>query len=271
MIILIIISLIIYQSFFKTWKPLLPKKLNQSSFFYYGHRGAPLLAPENTLLSFHHAIDNQLDGIELDIQLTKDDYLIVYHDEYIHYNNSKVKINSLTLQQINTIDVKNDFDELTFQKIPTLEEVFSILPENIILNIEIKSYGQNYFNAQLVKILLDMINRYSINNQIIISSFNPFIIKYIKKLNKTISTALIWNSKSYYNYKILLRYSKPDAFHVNIKDIDAKMINWLNAKNINVYTYTVNFVEELAKAKQYNLNGIFTDNPKIKNNVLNQF
>ena len=54
-----------------------------------------------------------------------------------NWTNSKVKINSLTLNQISTIDLKNDFVKLTFQKIPTLEEVFRILPENIILNIEI--------------------------------------------------------------------------------------------------------------------------------------
>ena len=110
-----------------------------------------------------------------------------------------------------------------------------------------------------------MIDKYSNNSQIIISSFNPFIIKHITKLNKSISTALIWSRKSYYNYKIFLRYSKPDAFHVNINDVSQRMIDWLRKKNIKIYAYTVNTQSDLDKAKKYKLEGIFTDNPAIKN------
>ena len=43
------------------------------------------------------------------------------------------------------------------------------------------------------------------------------------------------------------------------------MINWFAKKNIRIYAYTINSEKELEKAKQYGLNGIFTDNPEIKN------
>ena len=93
LIIFVLIFLMIYQLVFTQWKSSLPKKLNQVNFFYYGHRGVPTMAPENTLLSFQEAINNNLDGIELDVQLTKDQQLVVYHDKYINYGDLMMKIN----------------------------------------------------------------------------------------------------------------------------------------------------------------------------------
>ena len=265
-LLLLIIILIIYRLFFTIWKPLLPLKLFESTFFYYAHRGAPEFAPENTIESFKFAINNHIDGIELDIQLTSDNYLIVYHDRDVTYNNTLTKITSLNLNEIHTIDVKNNFEDMPFQKIPTLNDVVDILPKNIILNIEIKSYN-SIFPKGIEKPLIQLIHNKSIANQIVISSFNPFIINKIKKINPNLSTAFIWSKKSIYNYKLWSYYSKPDAFHVNINDIDQNMIDWFTKKNIRIYAYTINSDKQLEKAKQYNVNGIFTDNPKIKANV----
>ena len=260
---LIIIILIICQLFFIIWHPLLPAKLEKSTFFYYGHRGAPSIAPENTITSFQAAINNNMDGIELDVQLTKDNYLVVYHDQAIKYKNELTKINTLSLDQIQAIDVKNKFEDMPFHNIPLLEDVIKILPDEIILNIEIKSYDNNVFN-NLEKILMELIAKHSIEDKIIISSFNPFIIKKIKALNTSIATAFIWSSKSYYAYKLSLYYSKPDAFHININDINQSMIQWVKKRNLQVYAYTVNSTEDLEKAQKYGLDGIFTDNPTIK-------
>ena len=260
----IIIFYLIYQLFFQLWTPSPPKQLLESSFFYYGHRGAPAMSPENTLLSFNVAFKNNMDGIELDVQLTQDNQIVIYHDQYINYKNNVIDIRQLTLKQIKTINVNNDFKDQDKQFIPTLNEVLDMIPESIVLNIEIKSYGWNS-RRTAEKQILELLLKYNINEQIIISSFNPFIIKRIKKLNPNISTAFIWTKKSYYAYKLFSYYSKPDAFHVNINDVNQKLVNWFAKKNINIYAYTVNSKENVEKAKKYNLNGIFTDNPKIKN------
>ena len=66
------------------------------------------------------------------------------------------------------------------------------------------------------------------------------------------------------NYKVFSSYCKPDIFHVNINDVNQKMVNWFKKRNIPLYAYTVNNKSDLEKAKQYNLNGIFTDDPRIK-------
>ncbi len=261
---IIIFILLGYQFFFKPWHPDLPNQLKKTNFFYYGHRGAPYIAPENTLISFQEAIDYNIDGLELDVQFSKDKELIIYHDEYINFNNQEINISKLDVQDIKKINVNNKFSDIDPQFIPKLEDVIGILPNNILLNIEIKSY--KYSNSHLItKKIIELTTTKSINNQIIISSFNPFIIKQIKSINPYISTAFIWSRKSYFHYKLFSYYAKPDAFHVNINDISADMVKWFKNKNINIYAYTVNNQSDLDKAKRYGLQGIFTDKPDIKN------
>ena len=92
-------------------------------------------------------------------------------------------------------------------------------------------------------------------------------------MNKNLYTALIWSSKSYRwisiamipNYKVFSVFCKPDIFHVNIHDVNTKMVNWFKKRNILLYAYTINTKADLDKAKTYNLDGVFTDDPKIKN------
>ncbi len=263
----------IYKILNSYWVPLYPDNLKEIPFFYYGHRGAPTIAPENTLLSFEKAIESNMNGIELDIQITKDNKLIIYHDKYIEYNESKIKINNLLLKQIQEIDVSNNFHHLSFQKVPELLEVLKMFPNDIILNIEIKSYQSNFFSDGIEDELFNIINEKINLQQLVISSFNPFIVKRIKKMNKKLSTALIWSRKSYGwlsiflipTYKIFSTYCKPDIFHVNIDDVNNKIVDWFQKRDIPLYAYTVNTKSDLDKAKAYNLNGIFTDDPNIKN------
>ena len=265
LIIFIIISIfIIYRLFFTQWSPSLIKQLIEKDFFYYGHRGAPSIAYENTLQSFSVAINHDMDGLELDVQLTKDGHFIVYHDQYINYNNSNCEIHSLNLSEIQSIELNQKKRQSESIKIPLLNEVLKIVPKNIILNNEIKSYRWRISN-DLEHKLIQLIRKSFIEKQIIISSFNPRIIKIIKRLNPDIPTALIWSSQSSLNYKIFCYYSKPDAFHVNINDVNKQMVNWFNKKNMRMYAYTINSSEDLRTVQQYNLDGVFTDNPKIKN------
>ena len=272
-ILVLLLILMINKMLNTYWNPSYPPILHQSSFFYYGHRGAPTLAPENTLISFQEAINNDMDGIELDVQLSKDKKLIIYHDKYIDYNGSKIKISNLSLAQIQKIDVKNIFSHLPFQKIPELSDVLDILPAHMILNIEIKSYESKFFSNGVEDELLKIIKGKIDSQQLIISSFNPLIIKRIKQKNSNLSTALIWSSKSYWwfsvgslpNCTVLSAYCKPDAFHVKIDDVNKKMVSWFQKRHIPLYAYTVNNKSDLDKAKHHGLKGVFTDNPNVKN------
>ena len=114
----------------------------------FAHRGASGYAPENTLEAFALAITQGADGIELDVQLTKDGIPVVIHDETIdRVTEKKGWVKDYTLKELKELTVlKNKFPEYSAAKIPTLEEVLdAVKASGIQVNIELKTgiYAKN--------------------------------------------------------------------------------------------------------------------------------
>jgi glycerophosphoryl diester phosphodiesterase len=237
--------------------------LNTNTLFIYGHRGVPSQAPENTLYSFKRAFELNVNGIELDVQITKDNILVVHHDPHLEQLTGKQTfISTLTYKELLSIDARGgSFDSLEFQRIPRLEDVLEILPENMVINIEIKS--QQLCSQGMEKPLVDSIIKYNLLNRAIVSSFNPLRLRKIKSLNSKITTAQLWDKDEEFSSIRWMYISRPDLFHGNIDQFNEDMISELNSLGLQIYAYTVNSKEQLAKVKHLNLHGIFTDNPKI--------
>lgn len=150
-----------------------------------GHRGLPTKYRENTIESFEGAIEAKADGIELDIHLTKDNNLAVIHD----HNTKRTTgidgiVEQLTMDELKSID----------NQIPTLEEVFEHFKDQIVYDIEIKE--KPFVFSSISQRLFEVIKRYKLENNVMISSFNPFSIINFKKICKTIPTALIYDNVS---------------------------------------------------------------------------
>ncbi len=98
-----------------------------------GHRGYSAKYPENTLLAFKKAIEAGADGIELDVWLTRDGEVVVIHDETVgRTSNGSGRVKEMTLEKLKVLDFGDG------ERIPTLEEVFEAIPEDTVVNVEIK-------------------------------------------------------------------------------------------------------------------------------------
>jgi glycerophosphoryl diester phosphodiesterase len=122
------------------------------------HRGASGFCPENTIPSFQKAVEMGAKMIELDVQMTKDGEIIVFHDFTVERtSNGNGFIKDLTLEYLKTLDAGKWFNkDFTGTRISTLKEVFEIIPSTIIVNVELKKLGideRNMTNAvyQIVK------------------------------------------------------------------------------------------------------------------------
>ena len=135
--------------------------------FYFAHRGAPWTEKENSIMSFCKAIELGCEGLELDVQITKDKKLIIYHDLYIQKENKSFYINELTYFQISKImkSLNEKTPPLLSELLPTIKQ-----NKNIIFNIEIKSNKIN--NYLIINKIKEYVNENHIANQCIISSFN---------------------------------------------------------------------------------------------------
>ncbi len=156
-----------------------------------GHRGIrqedKTKPYQNTLEAINYAFENKADGIEIDVWLSKDKKLMVIHDDEIkiHSRSSKIKITRSTYSEIKNIDLDRSNIK---SKIPSLQELLEILPENKILNIEIKQKG-------IAENVVEEIKNYKNKNNIIVSSFKHEELKTAYQKDKNIKLGILFDSK----------------------------------------------------------------------------
>ena len=247
----------IYQ---EKWNPIPPDFYPPKEITKIGLRGAPILAPENTIESFTKAFEAGLEGIELDVQLSKDGELVVFHD----WNLKKITGSPKHIKDMDYLEIR-DISSANNCQIPRLSEVLEICPKGKLIHIEIKS--QHYLNITIVGKVVKMIQQYKIEKLVVVSSFNPFVLQFVKKLIPDIFTAYIWSSEDHsflYNSPLWVWLCRPDAFHIDINSVDKKIIRWARAKKLAILAFTVNNASDLSKARELELDGIFTDDPHLK-------
>lgn len=150
----------------------------------FAHRGFSGYYPENTMLAFQKTAEESLaDGIELDIQMTKDGELVIMHDETLdRTTNGNGYLKDYTLEELKTlsvgVNVKGFFPR---QTIPTLREYFTWLKTTkLITNIELKTSVFEYKGIE--EKLIAMVHEFGLEEQIWYSSFNHYTIAKVKEL-----------------------------------------------------------------------------------------
>ena len=113
----------------------------------FAHRGFSGKYPENTMLAFEKAVELGVDGIELDVHLTKDNELVIIHDEDIKRTcDGEGLVKDMTLEELKKFDASATFRGVYgFCGIPTLREYFELVKDtDIITNIELKTGVYDY-------------------------------------------------------------------------------------------------------------------------------
>ncbi|OTG85075.1 glycerophosphodiester phosphodiesterase family protein [Acinetobacter sp. ANC 4648] len=152
--------------------------------FIIGHRGVPSLEDENTLESAKYAVALGADLVENDIYLTKDNHVVVMHDETVNRTTKGTgKIEEMTLAEVQQLRTKNKN-----YSVPTLAEYFASFKntQNFVLMIEMKSA-----NPKLVSALKTEIEKYAVEDQVIITSFNRDQIQQVKNHLPMVSTGIL--------------------------------------------------------------------------------
>lgn len=103
----------------------------------FAHRGNWRNSAENSVRAFQECIDEGLDGIEVDLQMTKDSILVIMHDETIDRTTTgKGKVSDYTLQELKTLNLLNPIGVITRQKVPTFEEVLMLAKDKILIQVD---------------------------------------------------------------------------------------------------------------------------------------
>lgn len=227
------------------------------------HRGASGYAPENTRASILEGLKRGCDGFEVDVQLTKDNKVVVFHDWSLERtSNGNGFLKEKTLGQLKTLDIGNWFSkEFKGEKVLTLEELLGIIPEEKLLNIEIKvRHGEI---NQIEEKVLEILERHArINSNIIISSFDHRIIKTIKEIKPEIQVGLLITA-GLLNMKNYISNFDLYSVHCGGEFISKINVEELKKNNIKTYAWTVNTVEEAKILDSFGVDGIITNYPDI--------
>ena len=150
------------------------------------------------------------------------------------------------------------------ERIPLLEDVLLQLGHKTVINIEIKYQSKE--SIFIVEKVIEKIKEHNLIDNIIISSFNPQIIKKAKGIDDRIQTAWIWGNNNFYFYNtwsFVLKHFKPDAIHIKDTLINKKLVDKLHLNNLAILAYTINDVDKLTELVKLKIDGIFTDFPKV--------
>jgi len=148
----------------------------------WAHRGASAYAPENTIAAFELAMKQGADGIELDVQLSKDGELVVIHDETIHrVSNGTGHVKDYTLEELKKFNYNKVFPQYERADIPTLQEVYELIyPTKLTINVELKT--SIVFYEGIEEKLIKLSKKMDMENRILYSSFNHYSLMKLKEI-----------------------------------------------------------------------------------------
>ncbi|WP_300342157.1 glycerophosphodiester phosphodiesterase [Fusobacterium sp.] len=232
----------------------------------FAHRGFSGYYPENTMLAFKKAIEIGVDGIELDVQLTKDNTVVIIHDETIdRTTNGDGLVKSYTYDELKKFDASFKFNNFGFNRIPTLEEYFLLVKDlDIITNIELKTSVYQYLGIE--DSVLELIKKYKLEDKVIISSFNHFSILRMKKLAPQIKCGFLsedWiidAGKYTFSHQI-------ECYHPRFNNLIPEVIEELKKFNIEINTWTVNDERDMLYLKEKGIDSIITNFPDMAKNL----
>ena len=216
------------------------------------HRGVTRNDQENTLPAYHQAFSEGADGLEIDVRLSKDKKPIIFHDE----DTSRLFKKSLEIK--NTTFFELEALGNNENRIPLLDEVLDILPQNKECFIEIKSDANTV--PFLDKLRIEKKN-------ITFLSFDKNVVLALKKRfpNKLVFQSFHMLQIERYGIKKILEFYKngnSDGLSIDIRGLSNKTIDKILEKKIDLIIWTLNSMERLKELSKKNIRAIITDEVK---------
>jgi glycerophosphoryl diester phosphodiesterase len=247
----------------------------------HGHRGSRGTRPENTLASFADAVAAGADYFELDVQGTKDDVPIVFHDDFISPRiclaqdgtvpDTKPFVNDVTLAELKRYYVgrtpQTDFPEQTLmpsEHMPTLEEVFTWMADKghrTGINIEIKApLGKHRKPEIYCKKVCDLILRYQMQTQVMVQSFDFDLLDIVKEHAPSLILSYLFDETEDFAERGATLGAKIVA--PNFQNVTAQQVKQAHKMGMEVLPWTVNEKSDWANLIEWGVDGIITDYPK---------
>ncbi len=246
------------------------------------HRGGSLIAPENTMVAFKNAAELGVHGFEIDIRLTKDEEIIVFHDEYVDRTTDGAgRVADMTLDELKLLDFGyhfiNEQQEYAYrgqgESVTTLRELFEQFPQ-MLINIDMKDSPETYEGSLIPSKLWRLIEEMGAQHRVVVTSFfDEQIDRFNLYAQNNVALGAGENEvrKAYSAYTSQfghLYHPRTDVMQIPVKSgvfpLDgAGFIHFLSKLNVPVHYWTINDKETMERLLVAGAKGIITDRPDI--------
>ncbi len=230
------------------------------------HRGVPSRAPENTLPAFQEAFKAGVDCVELDVMETADGVLIVRHDYYLEEGTGgNGYVWELPYAAIAGFNATHRWeDKFPPTPIPRLEDILKVLPEDVLINIELKT--RRWFNPGFEEKVIALVRQYYLVKRTIVSSFNPLSLLKVRWLEPELVIGYIWRDTLvpwYLRRPYFVNLVHPDFLHPHVIVMTPEIVDKAHRRGMKVNVWTVNNRPMIQYLKSIGVDGIFTDFPEL--------
>jgi len=232
------------------------------------HRGYSRFYPENTMLAFHKAVEAGCDAIELDLQLSKDGELVIFHDDTLERTTTgKGLISEFTKKELMDLDASRlFFGTHQDNRIPSLEEYLHYIQDKDIVSvIELKK--KINADAKMEEKVIEMIRSFRLSEKVIISSFSQESILRSRILAPEVSTALITDYWLYRGGKIAKSLGAT-YIHPRHLFLLPFVLSEIKREGILVQPWTVDEEKRMRWLIRAGVNGIITNDPELLHAVI---
>ena len=228
------------------------------------HRGSSIKYPENTMLAFIGALNEQANWIELDVQQTKDDVLVVSHDNNLKRTTGKdINITDVNYDEIKEIDVGSYLNSnYPISYIPRLEDVIKwASSNNMKVNIELKPNGME---NDLEEKVIALIKKYNFEDNCVVASGKYEVLEKVKEIDDDIKTAYVMS----FFYGDIIKLDKVDVFSIEASSINNELVKKIHNNGKEIYAWTVNNSDSINKMLELNVDNIITDDVELAYRLL---
>jgi glycerophosphoryl diester phosphodiesterase len=245
-------------------------------FLVMAHRGGRRLGPENTLHTFRQAVALGVDVLEMDLRVTRDNHLVVFHDEAVaRTTDGNGRIADLRLADLKVLDAGAHWSPDNGKsrplrgrglRVPTLEEVFKAFPHTR-MNLEIKDTRR-----PAVGPLCDLVQRHGMAEQVLVACFDAGVLKQFRKLCPSVATSAGFAEAAMFfslqGLRLQSIYS-PSALALQVPErygeltvVDRRFVEAAHARRMSVHVWTVNEEDDMRRLMDLGVDGIMTDDPQ---------
>jgi len=231
-------------------------------FYIVAHRGFSAIAPENTVAAFRRGIEAGANMLEMDVMLTGDNHVIVFHDYRLGRTTSGSGLMKRTnIHQLKSLDAGIWFsEEYRGERVPLLDEILEMSKGRVRLNIEMKHRRHNGVYA-LVERCIKIVERHTMRDEVIFSSFNLEALRHLHYKAPHLRFAPLYRHNLNPTPRSFPLQYGAQGVVLNHLFLNRTTVRQFHNLGMKVFVYTVNGSARIEKVIRMGVDGVISDNP----------